>query len=124
MTQATQLSAPIRATLQVEGAALAAAALWLYADGDHSWWLFGLLILAPDLAMIGYVRGPRPGALCYNLAHSYLSALALVGIGLWTGTDWAIAAGLIWTTHIGLDRALGYGLKYTTGFNDSHLGRV
>jgi hypothetical protein len=36
----------------------------------------------------------------------------------------ALGAGLIWCTHIGLDRALGYGLKYSTGFQYTHLGRI
>jgi len=31
---------------------------------------------------------------------------------------------LIWFAHIGIDRALGYGLKYTSGFKDTHLGRL
>jgi hypothetical protein len=26
--------------------------------------------------------------------------------------------------HIGMDRALGFGLKYETDFKDTHLGRV
>jgi hypothetical protein len=26
--------------------------------------------------------------------------------------------------HIGIDRALGYGLKYSTGFGFTHLGRI
>ena len=34
------------------------------------------------------------------------------------------AAALIWIAHIGLDRALGYGLKYATGFGDTHLGHI
>jgi Domain of unknown function (DUF4260) len=32
--------------------------------------------------------------------------------------------GLIWLAHIGIDRVLGYGLKYPTGFKDTHLSRV
>ncbi|MCS4316879.1 hypothetical protein M2407_001178 [Serratia sp. BIGb0234] len=34
---------------------------------------------------------------------------------------WLMAA-LIWGAHIGFDRALGYGLKYASGFADTHLG--
>jgi hypothetical protein len=26
--------------------------------------------------------------------------------------------------HIGIDRALGYGLKYSAGFGFTHLGRI
>jgi hypothetical protein len=31
---------------------------------------------------------------------------------------------LIWLAHIGMDRMLGYGLKYSGGFKDTHLGRL
>jgi hypothetical protein len=30
----------------------------------------------------------------------------------------------IWIAHIGFDRALGYGLKYGSGFTHTHLGRI
>ena len=32
-----------------------------------------------------------------------------------------VAVGTIWFVHLGADRALGYGLKYATGFGDTHL---
>lgn len=35
-----------------------------------------------------------------------------------------LAIAIIWAAHIAFDRAVGYGLKYETGFNDTHLGRV
>jgi hypothetical protein len=31
---------------------------------------------------------------------------------------------LIWCAHIGFDRAIGYGLKYSHGFSFTHLGRI
>jgi hypothetical protein len=31
---------------------------------------------------------------------------------------------MIWLAHIGFDRALGYGLKYASGFGFTHLGRI
>lgn len=33
-------------------------------------------------------------------------------------------AAVVFLTHIGLDRALGYGLKLPTDFRDTHLGRI
>jgi hypothetical protein len=36
----------------------------------------------------------------------------------------AVLVSLVWAAHIGADRAVGYGLKYPTGFEDTHLGRV
>jgi hypothetical protein len=39
---------------------------------------------------------------------------------------WPLAGplALIWLAHIGIDRALGYGLKYASGFGFTHLGRI
>jgi hypothetical protein len=41
-----------------------------------------------------------------------------------TGSQLLLSAALIWLAHIGMDRALGYGLKYPTTFKDTHLGHV
>ena len=38
--------------------------------------------------------------------------------------DPLIQAGLIWLTHIGVDRLVGYGLKYPTDLKRTHLQRV
>jgi len=74
--------------------------------------------------LLSYLIGPRIGALAYNLTHSYLGAVSFLMIGFWCHTSHVFAAGLIWCAHIGFDRALGYGLKYATGFHDTHLGRI
>jgi hypothetical protein len=114
----------VRGLLRLEGFATFATAVALYAHAGLSWPAFALFILAPDLAMLAYLFGPRAGALGYNLAHTYVFALGLALAGFFAGVPIAAAAGLIWTAHIGFDRALGYGLKYTTGFGDTHLGRI
>ncbi len=36
----------------------------------------------------------------------------------------ALQVAAVWTAHIAMDRALGYGLKLSTGFSDTHLGRI
>jgi hypothetical protein len=110
--------------LRLEGAAVLVAAVAAYASIGGSWLLFALLLLAPDLAMIGYRFGPVAGAAAYNAAHTYLAPAALGAAGLALGAPTMQALALIWTAHIGLDRALGYGLKYATGFSDTHLGRI
>ena len=114
----------VRVVLRLEGAAAFAAALALYAHAGFSWPVFALFLLAPDLSMLAYLAGPRLGAVGYNIVHTYISALALVLGGFLGGAPAATAAGLIWVAHIGLDRALGYGLKYATSFSDTHLGHV
>ena len=90
----------------------------------YAWWIFALLILAPDLSMIGYLAGPHAGAIAYNVVHTLIAPLALAAMGLWFGLDWALQIAIILMAHIAIDRALGYGLKLSTGFKDTHLGRI
>jgi hypothetical protein len=116
--------AGVRAVLRLEGAAVFAAAIALYAYAGFSRPLFAVLFLAPDLAMLAYLIGPRAGALAYNLAHTFALALPLALVGFFLGSAVASALALIWIAHIGLDRTLGYGLKYRSGFGDTHLGRI
>jgi hypothetical protein len=114
----------VRTLLRLEGLAVCATALALYAHAGFSWPRFALLILAPDLTMLAYLAGSGAGAAAYNAAHIYVPALALTLVGFFADVSAATAGGLIWFAHIGADRALGYGLKYPTGFHDTHLGRI
>jgi hypothetical protein len=109
--------------LRLEGLAIFVAALALYAHLGASGIVFAVLFLAPDVAMASYLAGPRVGAAAYNLAHAYVGPLALGAAGLALDAPAAQALALIWLAHIGFDRALGFGLKYASGFSDTHLGR-
>jgi hypothetical protein len=100
------------------------AALIAYSKLGFSWGSFALYFLVPDLSFLGYFAGPRVGAICYNLAHSYIGAIACLGTGLFLPAPTIICLGIIWCAHIGFDRALGYGLKYFDGFAFTHLGRI
>jgi hypothetical protein len=113
-----------RLLLRTEGLAAAAAAVILYFWGEHPWWLLVVLALAPDLAMVAYAAGPRVGATAYDLVHTYTLPVVLGTAGVVGDADAAVAVALIWLTHIGVDRAIGYGLKYPSGFKDTHLQRV
>jgi hypothetical protein len=110
--------------LRLEGVAAFAAAVVFYAQAGFSWPAFALFFLAPDLAMLASLAGPRASAIAYNLAHTYVLAAALTFAGFFGGVPALAAAGLIWIAHIGFDRALGYGLKYSSAFGDTHLGRI
>lgn len=114
----------VRMALRFEAFAVFAAATAVYARSGFSWPMFALFFLAPDVSMLAYFAGPRLGALTYNLAHSTGLALALTLAGFFGGLHMLAAGGLIWIAHIGIDRALGYGLKYPTSFGDTHLGRI
>ena len=112
----------VRLCLRLEGLVVLVLGAYLYARGGHSWVIFATLFFLPDISFAGYLAGSRVGAAVYNLAHSYVGPLLLAVALLATGTSvmWA----LIWTAHVGFDRALGYGLKYPTAFADTHLGRI
>lgn len=110
--------------LRLEGLGVFGLALFAYAALGESWWLFGAVILAPDLSMLGYLAGPGTGAVVYNGAHSYLGPALLGGVSYSVGAPLGLALALIWAAHIGLDRAIGYGLKYPDDFGATHLGRL
>lgn len=111
-----------RQFLRLEGVAVFAAALGAYVAVDGRLWLLLVLALAPDLAMLGYLAGPRVGSRVYNAVHTYVAPLALAGVGVLAAAPVLTSVALVWAAHIGADRALGYGLKYPTGFGDTHLG--
>ena len=110
--------------LRLEGLAVLAAATIGYWSQGFSWGRFFLLFLAPDLLMVGYLVEPKAGAAIYNIGHNYMALFALGLIAYFGNLPVLFPLVLIWAAHIGFDRLLGYGLKYETGFKDTHLGRV
>ena len=100
---------------------MAAVSAALYARTGASWWLFAALWLLPDLSMLGYLAGPCWGARCYNAIHSYVAPLALFLSALLLHASGLFPVALIWVNHIGVDRLLGFGLKYADGFGFTHL---
>jgi hypothetical protein len=110
--------------LRLEGAAVLACSLVLYFHLGFGWLLLVILFLAPDLSFAAYVFGPRWGAAAYDLAHFEALPVALGTVGVVAADDTAVQLALIWLAHIGVDRAIGYGLKYPTDFGDTHLQRV
>jgi uncharacterized protein DUF4260 len=121
----------VRSLLRLEGAALLAAALVLYAQSGAPWKWFLILFLAPDLAFAFYAFGARAGAVAYNTTHSTLGPLLLAFVSQLDFARLGLAhvpallpLALIWFAHVGFDRALGYGLKYGSGFTDTHLGVI
>ena len=111
----------VRIMLRLEGLTLFAMMVVLYAHWGASWWLFALLFLAPDLSFIAYLAGPKIGALVYNAVHSYMAPGALMFVGLALTAPLLLSIATSWLAHIGIDRSLGYGLKYSAGFALTHL---
>jgi hypothetical protein len=115
----------VKGILHLEGLAVFLASVWAYVTVTNAGWLlFGLLILAPDLSMVGFLSNVRLGAVAYNAVHNYILGVAVVVLGLALSQDLLTALGLILTAHVGIDRFLGYGLKYPTSFRDTHMQRV
>jgi hypothetical protein len=109
-----------RAENLVIGAAVVAAFVHLH----FSWWWLPVLFIAFDVSMVGYLRGSKAGAVCYNLVHAYAVPGALLLGYVLSGSRWAAFLGLLWAFHIAGDRLLGYGLKFASSFQDTHLGRI
>jgi hypothetical protein len=114
----------VRRLLRIEGLALLAGATALYWRVGGDWKQFAVLFLAPDLSFAGYVAGPRIGAAAYNIMHSTVLPLLLAAAGVALDMTIAVQIALIWLAHVGFDRALGYGLKYASGFGFTHLGHI
>jgi hypothetical protein len=115
---------PLR-ILRSEGLVLFAVALAAYFSAlDEPFWLVPLLLFTPDLFMVGYARSTRTGAALYNFAHSYPAPALLGAIAVAASDHLWQAVALIWFAHIGMDRALGYGLKYDGSFKQTHLGSI
>ena len=113
-----------RLLLRLEGAATLAGAVFAYGALGGGWGMFALLFLVPDLSMLGYLAGRRAGAISYNAAHNLLGPAMLAALGIATSAHGLLAVACIWVAHVGFDRMLGYGLKYGSGFGDTHLGRL
>jgi hypothetical protein len=114
---------------RLENALLAVAVLVAFVVSGVGWWWPLVLFLAFDLSMLGYLGGPRVGAIAYNLVHSYVgpAVLALIGIvlvALGADATWALVLAGAWGFHVAADRALGYGLKLPTAFEHTHLGPI
>ncbi|MGC1853440.1 MAG: DUF4260 domain-containing protein [Solirubrobacterales bacterium] len=110
--------------LRLEGVVLAGAAIAVYLHLDYSILALIVLLIAVDLSLLGFLVGLRVGTLTYNLAHTTALPLIVGAIGVLTDGSVLVQVALAWLAHIGIDRALGFGLKYPSGFNDSHLQRV
>lgn len=130
--------AELTSSLPTDGADLVWIRPWLCADGLATfgaglagvlflglpWWAFALLLIVPDVSMVGYLGGPRAGAIAYSLAHDLATGVAIAGAGLAIGSMPMAAAGAILVAHSGMDRMAGYGLKSRSSFKDTHLGRI
>jgi len=110
--------------LRIEGVAAFVAGIALYGWLGGAWLAVVPLLLLPDVSMVGYLRGPRLGAMTYNVVHNWATGLGVLGLGFAVGAMPVAILGAVLIAHVGVDRALGYGLKLPSSFHDTHLGRI
>lgn len=103
------------------------------------WWTYAVLLLGPDIGMLGYLAGPRVGSVSYNLLHHKGIAILVLlfsipsmfeVVTLWSKDMGALHAtpplllGIILYGHASMDRIFGYGLKFGDNFHHTHLGWI
>lgn len=108
--------------IRIEEAAMFGFSIILFIQTEFAWWWYPLLILAPDIGMLGYLAGNKIGAWTYNLFHHKAVALLVLCFGWYLGNEWGELAGIILFGHSSLDRIFGYGLKHLDSFKHTHLG--
>jgi hypothetical protein len=109
--------------VHVEEAAMFGLSIFLfYYQLDYAWWLFWVLLLLPDIGMLGYLINTKVGAITYNFLHHKAVSIILYCSGFCFQNSALMLSGLILFGHSSMDRIFGYGLKYQDAFKHTHLG--
>ena len=114
----------MKTVIQLEEIGMFLFGIYLFSLLNYAWWWFFVLILAPDIAMIGYLFGNKMGSISYNVFHHKGIAILIYLMGIYVQNSLLQLIGIILFSHASLDRMLGYGLKYKTGFKFTHLGEI
>ncbi len=114
----------MKSLLKLESAALLLACYFATLALGHAWWVFFALLLLPDISMLGYALNNKWGAALYNLFHHQGAAILVIGIGWYTQQQTVLLVGIVLLGHSAMDRIFGYGLKYASSFQDTHLGKI
>lgn len=114
----------IRIFLILESVVIFIGALLIYLFLSGNWIIFLVLLFAPDIFAIGYLKNSRIGSIIYNIGHIYVWSIILIVIGILIDLNLLILFSLIWIAHISMDRAMGYGLKYPSDFKDTHMQKL
>jgi hypothetical protein len=110
--------------IKLEELMLFVLGIFMFGLLGYKWWWFLVLILAPDIGMVGYLFSNRVGAIMYNLFHHKGLAILLYFIGMYISSPILQLIGIILFSHASMDRVFGYGLKYDKGFKYTHLGEI
>ncbi|OBR63595.1 hypothetical protein A7K91_06510 [Paenibacillus oryzae] len=110
--------------IRFEGLLVLIAGTYMYFASGYHWLAYALLLLAPDLSILGYAISKKAGARIYNAVHTITTPLLLLLAGFVFSIDVLLMLGFIWIAHIGMDRMAGYGLKYESDFKETHIQRI
>lgn len=114
----------MKTIIKLEELGLFILGIYLFSFLSFEWWWFLILILAPDLSMLGYIFGNKSGAFFYNVFHHRGLAILLYILGCYFKIELLQLIGIILFSHAAMDRFFGYGLKYEKGFKYTHLGEI
>ena len=114
----------MKRVIQLEELAMFMLSIYAFNQLSFAWWWFLVLILLPDLSMIGYIFGNRTGAVVYNFFHHKAVAIATFVLGFYLHNEMIQLTGIILFGHSSMDRMFGYGLKKFAGFKFTHLGEI
>ena len=111
-------------TIKLEEAALFAFSIYSLSSLSADWWWYLLLVLGPDISMLGYLAGNKVGAVCYNFFHHKAVAVVVIIVGLLIPDLLLQLTAIVLFGHSSMDRMFGYGLKTSEGFKYTHLGVI
>ena len=114
----------MKSLLRLEELSMFIGCIYLLAVYQSPWWVYLILIFGPDISMLGYIINSVVGAISYNIFHHKGVGVAIFATGFFLQNEIIQIFGLILFGHSSMDRLFGYGLKYFTGFKDTHLGLI
>ena len=114
----------MQTTLKIEELFMFILGIFMFNQLDFNWWWFIVLILTPDISMLGYILNTRIGALLYNVFHHKGIAILIYFIGFYIQNEILQLIGIILFSHASFDRIFGYGLKFSDSFKNTHLGKI
>ncbi|MGC4233009.1 MAG: DUF4260 domain-containing protein [Niabella sp.] len=110
--------------LKLEEVAMLLLSIFLLWNSNVSWFWYLLLLLGPDVGMLGYLINSKVGAAVYNVFHHKGIAIAVFVAGIYLNNELLQRIGVVLFGHSSFDRLMGYGLKYKKGFRFTHLGII
>lgn len=110
--------------LKLEELAMLVLSIYMFSLVDVVWWWYLALFFVPDISFSGYMINAKVGAILYNILHHKGLCIVLYLVGIYTANTTLQLIGIVFFGHSAFDRMLGYGLKYTDSFNNTHLGII